>query len=274
MKRLLENYHSHTRRCRHAEGGVSDYARAAADCGARVLGICDHVPWPDDQWLGVRMSHGELGDYAAEIQAARAAFPDLEILAGFECEFRQEYRAYLDDEILGRHGFTYLIGGLHWSPVNGQWRYLQELVASRALSHYAEHMVKAMESGLFSFIAHPDLFGIWCDAWTAESAACSRDIFEAAAALRMPLEINGYGFRKSPIKTANGERAPYPWTPFWELAAEYPITVVCSSDAHRPQDLYANLPECRALADRLGLKPADLSGLGRPRAGVPVNSGQ
>lgn len=265
MNRFLENRHTHTHRCRHATGTVSDYARFAAGSGARILGVTDHVPWPDDQWLGVRMSYTELDAHVAEIEAARAAFPGLKILAGFECEFRPEYRAYLEDELLGRRNFRYLIGGLHWAPADGKWPYLENFVAERRLSKYAGHAVKAMESGLFAFIAHPDLFGTWAGAWTDDAAACARDICAAAAALNVPLEINSYGMRKAAVKAGDSERPPYPWTPFWEIAAEYPVTVVCNSDAHEPEHLFAGIRECWALADRLGLQPADLSGLELPR---------
>ncbi|HPX39764.1 MAG TPA: histidinol phosphate phosphatase, partial [Candidatus Hydrogenedentes bacterium] len=56
-----------------------------------------------------------------------------------------------------------------------------------------------------------------------------------------------------------GRRPMYPWIRFWELAAEYDIEVVLNSDAHRPEDVAANLDDAAAIAARFGLRIADLS---------------
>ena len=77
--------------------------------------------------------------------------------------------------------------------------------------------------------------------------------------------------RKEPVQTSKGPRAQYPWPPFWELASEYKIEVVCNSDAHRPQDALACLDETQLLADRFDLKIADLSHLGSsPKQAIPL----
>ncbi|MCK5806256.1 MAG: histidinol phosphate phosphatase, partial [Lentisphaeria bacterium] len=85
-----------------------------------------------------------------------------------------------------------------------------------------------------------------------------RDILEAAQDLSIPLEINGYGFRKPMRETKHGLRLQYPVREFWELASEYDVSVVVSSDAHRPCDVYASLDKCIELAEECGLKFADL----------------
>ena len=115
-----------------------------------------------------------------------------------------------------------------------------------------------MASGLFAFLTHPDVFGVCNPTWTPEVAACARDICAAAVALGVPLELNSYGIRKPRVPGADGERPGYPWPPFWELAAEAGVQVVLSSDAHRPQDLFAGQAELRTLRDRLGLVEVQL----------------
>ena len=96
-------------------------------------------------------------------------------------------------------------------------------------------------------------------AWDRHAEACSREILRAAEAYGVPLEINGYGFRKPRVDTPEGRRPMYPWIRFWELAAEYDIEVVLNSDAHRPEDVAANLDDAAAIAARFGLRIADLS---------------
>ena len=141
----------------------------------------------------------------------------------------------------------------------------------KMLNAYSRHLAEIMESGLFAFIAHPDLFGCSNEFWNDDLTSCSHDILSSAQATKTTLEINGYGMRKEPVQTSKGPRAQYPWPPFWELASEYKIEVVCNSDAHRPQDALACLDETRLLADRFDLKIADLSHLGSsPKQAIPL----
>ena len=59
MTEITENLHTHTYRCKHAEGDVNDYCREAAKAGLSIVGISDHVPFPDNRWLDVRMHYSE-----------------------------------------------------------------------------------------------------------------------------------------------------------------------------------------------------------------------
>lgn len=72
----MNNYHTHTWRCKHASGTVSDYAREAEKAGINILGISDHTPLPDNRWLRVRMEMNELDPYLSEIDTAAEEFPD------------------------------------------------------------------------------------------------------------------------------------------------------------------------------------------------------
>jgi histidinol-phosphatase (PHP family) len=238
------NLHTHTSRCKHASGNVVDYCLAAIDQGVPVLGFSDHTPLPDNRWLDVRMDFSELGAYSRDVDVARERFPELLILKGMECEYAKEYVAYYQDTLLGELGFDYLVGGAHYFPYRGEWLSVYgETRNAQTLRAYADYVVASMASGLFAFIAHPDLFGNACKRWDDDAVRCARDILQAAEALHMPLEINGYGLRKPMIDTPEGRRRQYPWMPFWRLAAEYDVTVVVSSDAHRPQDVKANMAE-------------------------------
>ena len=136
---------------------------------------------------------------------------------------------------------------------------VSKLTTVRALRAYGEHLQELMSTGLYAFIAHPDLFGACWERWDENAAACAKDILEAAAATNTPLELNGNGLYKRPLHTSEGTRQPYPWKPFWELAAEYPVTVICNSDAHRPEDALRGLPELHEMAWEYGLSLADLS---------------
>ena len=258
--KITKNYHTHTYRCKHATEDVSEYCQAALDQGLQVLGISDHTALPDDRWPNIRMPVAELPNYINAIDTAIISFPDLRILKGAECEYAPEYHSFFEDTLLGEHNFDYLIGAAHYFPLNGEW------VGSyggadtvEGLRAYTDYLIESMQSGLFAFMAHPDLFGNCYHQWDSNTINASKDIFAAAESLQIPLEINGYGLRKPKITTSAGTRPMYPWLPFWELASEYNILAIANSDAHRPQDVSANIAEATELGQKSGLKFADLS---------------
>lgn len=259
---VTSNLHTHTYRCRHAAGNVADYCRAAIDRGLTILGFSDHTALPDNRWRGIRMDFAELPAYNRDVELAREQFPMLTILKGMECEYADEYVAYYRDTLLGELGFDYLVGAAHCFPYRGRWMDVYSgTTDSSTLRAYADYLIRAMASGLFTFIAHPDLFGNAYLCWDANATACARDILQAAEALHMPLEINGYGLRKPTIDTFEGRRHMYPWLPFWELAATYEIPVIVNSDAHRPEDVAANIGDGLAIAQAYHLPLADLDWL-------------
>ena len=130
--------------------------------------------------------------------------------------------------------------------------------SQKSLKAYADYFIHSMESGLFAFMAHPDLFGNSYLSWDENTIAASHDIFTAAAELKVPLEINGYGLRKPKIDTPEGRRCMYPWLPFWEMAADYDVSYIVNSDAHHPKDVNANLQEAANIGQQNGLVMADL----------------
>jgi len=259
---ITKNYHTHTWRCKHATQDVSAYCQAALDCGLTVLGISDHTALPDNRWPHIRMDIDELPAYCDAVDQAGQDFPHLTVLKSAECEYADEYDGFFRDKLLGELKFDYLVGAAHFFPMQGEWIGSYggaDSVAS--LNAYARYFVKSMESGLFAFMAHPDLFGNSYLSWDNNTVAASHDMLTAAAELKMPLEINGYGLRKPKIQTPEGERCMYPWKPFWEMAADYDIEFIVNSDAHRPQDVNANLDEAASIGLALGLSIADLSHL-------------
>ena len=44
-KKMTYNYHTHTYRCRHANGKIEDYIKRAIACGVTQMGFSDHAPY-------------------------------------------------------------------------------------------------------------------------------------------------------------------------------------------------------------------------------------
>ncbi len=253
----MNNYHTHTWRCKHADGTVTDYAEAAKAAHVQILGISDHTPLPDNRWLFIRMEYNEIDAYIQEIEEARENVSDITLLQGLECDWASEYKNYYQEELLGKRDFDYLIGAVHWFPYHGDWLYTGDIEHASHLKAFSSHIIKAMESGLFSFIAHPDSFGIGYKPWDENTESCSRDIIAAAKELHISLEINGYGLRKPDVVTPTGKRKQYPLLPFWEIAGGEGISAVCNSDAHTPGDAAASLEEARTLAKKYSVQILD-----------------
>lgn len=254
---LPRNLHTHTWRCKHALGEPLDYCLPALEAGLEVLGFSDHAPQPDNRWNHVHMEVFEIDDYLEAIEVARVYYAGkIKILSGFECEYRPDCISYFEEL---RAKCDYLVGGAHWypDPERGEddWPCtFYDIKTSRDMRLFTNYTIEMISSGLFSFIAHPDVFANSYFSWDADAKACCRDILQTAAQCKIPLELNSLGLRRGQIETPDGSRAPYPYLPFWELAAEYDVEVICNSDAHRPEDIVANLDQTWEIVQRFGLR--------------------
>lgn len=260
----MRDYHTHTFRCKHAQDDVEDYACFALKHGFEVLGVSDHTALPDNWCPEIRMDISELPDYVKAIETAQEKYPELVILKGMECEYQSRYQQFFQEELLGRWKFDYLALGQHLFYSEGELIYFWKgMKGLKELKAYTDSLVQGMESGLFTFVAHPDAFGHFYEAWDEEIKACSRYIIKAAEAYHLPLEINGNGFRKGKIQTPQGVRYLYPLEQFWEIAAHYQIQVLINSDAHQPDQLGTTWQESEKLVQKFNLQIADLSYLSK-----------
>ena len=136
----------------------------------------------------------------------------------------------MDYLIFGNHFRTSEETGVYFAKANPT----PELVEA-----YVEHTVKAMESGLFAYMAHPDLF---LNAATEPMAPymekALHTICKAAVQYHMPLEYNLLGeSRRLKAKQGGTDLCGYTYPGFWEIAAQYPIQAIVGSDAHAPDEM-------------------------------------
>lgn len=256
---FTRNLHTHTYRCKHAEGDVEDYCDKAVKLGLSELGISDHTALPDNRWDSVRMDMGDLSDYSKKIGNAKSQYDHLTLYMGMECDFDKNYMTFYEEELLGKLDCDYLIGSVHWFLHNGDWININDGPATSAeLNSYINFLTQAIKTEKFLFISHPDIFYHSYRIWDEHCTAACRDLFSAASDCNVPLEINGLGFRKPKIFDGQEYRRPYPSNDFWELAAEFDIKVICNSDAHRPEDIVANIDDGMELVNLFNLKIADI----------------
>ena len=255
---MIANYHAHTWRCHHADGIEEDYVRHGIDRGLKIIGFSDHTPYPfpDGYVSTFRMNLDQLQDYVDTITSLQRKYsPQTQILLGLEAEF---YPALFSQllSILRDHPVDYLLLGQHnlgneiGEHYNGRPTGDPEL-----LRRYCYQTAQGMNTGLFTYLAHPDLFYFTGD--TSLYRRYMRQLCVEANGCGIPLELNLLGL-------AQGRH--YPNEEFWRIAAEENCAVVLGCDAHSPQAMSDTEPEKKAmeLVHRMGLRLLERVDLRRP----------
>lgn len=256
--RTISNFHTHTRLCKHGEGTPLEYALQAQKEGCSALGFSDHCPYPksfNEDYKFMRMDLEEIPLYKAMVQEARDAvsFP---VYTGYECEFDPSYKSWYE-ELLGTHKADYLILGPHYLSEGTAHIGTFDLDSPQKYIKYVDQIIQGLSTGLFSFLAHPDLMMAKRQVWDENSHSYMKAILDAAVDLKIPLEINGAGIGREPSDTPAGMRYAYPYVEFWEMVKDTECRVVCNSDAHRPKDVIMNAWKARDFAGRFGITPID-----------------
>lgn len=238
---LLANYHTHTPRCKHASDSEEDYVRTALAQGYDILGFSDHTPWPFPDYVSFcRMTEQQLPDYVAAVREMQKKYENrLKIYLGLEAEYAPDYIHWLRD-VKAEYQLDYLVFGNHFHTSEEKRIYFGDRrVALQYLEDYVEHAILAMETGLFSCFAHPDLFlNHYPLPPDAKAEKAMRRLCEAAVKYNIPMEYNllGESRRAEEGREANGE-CGYTYPGFWRIAAEYPIHAIVGCDAHKPAEL-------------------------------------
>lgn len=245
---MYANYHTHTPLSNHAVDTPRDYVESALAAGTKLLGFSDHVPYPfaNGHPSGFRIAVADTEKYVAEAAALRAEYADrIRILIGYEAEYYPaEFDAMLAN--IRRYDCDYLILGQHYTNNEYDGEYVYRMTDSRdILTRYVNGAIAGMETGLFTYMAHPDLVLYRGDDafYEAEMTRLCR----AAKRCGMPLEINLLGLRA---------RRAYPYDRFWEIAASLGCDAILGRDAHDAAALADADTEAagRAFAARHGVR--------------------
>lgn len=248
---MFANYHTHTIRCKHAQGTEREYIEEAIKAGYKVLGFSDHGTYivDDDFVYRVRMLPNEVSEYIDTLKALREEYKnDIEIHIGFELEY---YPSHFDKtiEFLKQFDYEYLILGQHYTD-DGKERshVMKKGNGDDVLERYVEQVVAGIKTGRFSYVAHPDVLNY--EGSDENYAAQMRKICVAAKEMDIPLELNCLGVRS--------ERC-YPNEKFWEIASEVGNSVIIGLDAHEADvfSIKKDVERCEEIAAKYNLKPLD-----------------
>ncbi len=235
---MIANYHTHTYRCGHASADAEKtYVERAIELGFTDLGFSEHAPMPFPKevpegnlarLLAMRMKLHETEDYVKTVLSLREEYKnDINIHLGFEVEYFEScFDAFL--EHISPYPIDYLILGQHFGDIfhepiayNGK-----QTDSTVLLQTYVDNVIKAIETGKITYIAHPDLM-FYSRSLEVYEAEMTR-LITSANERKIPLEINLYGLQ---------EVRNYPTLAFWLLADDIGCDVVVGSDAHKPENL-------------------------------------
>jgi histidinol-phosphatase (PHP family) len=249
MKGFRSDYHLHTPLCHHAVGHPDKYVQAAKKAGLTEIGFSDHNPMPNyfDDW---RMSIEELPLYFEMVR--NAGSKDFPVRLGCECDFISGKERWIE-RLANMAAWDYLIGSVHyiapgWDVDNP--RYLARFAEQSTegiWDLYWKNYLRCIESGLFDFVAHPDLPKKFGHRPGGDLRRYYEPVIEALRKHHVAFEVNTAGLRK-PVAEI------YPAFQFLTLAQEAGVPMLINSDAHAPEEVGFGFDQARAFAKEAGYK--------------------
>ena len=233
------NFHTHTERCNHAMGSDEEFVLSAIRNEYKVLGFSDHTCWNYNSRFipRIRMRLERFKEYKKSILSLKEKYKNqIDIRLGLEAEYFPDYMDWLLDFCIEEE-IEYLVFGCHFyrSDENG---FYYGYCNRNQLKQYFDDCIKGMETGMYAYLAHPELIMKSLE-WDDEIEAGFRRICECAKALDIPLEYNVLGLQMN----RRFGKEMYPHSKFWALASEYQNKAIIGMDAHQPSDLNGKLYE-------------------------------
>ena len=266
------NYHTHTKRCGHAEEGYEDegYVKEALETGIKFLAFTDHIPFSNtkDARTNVRMTYDEIEEYIQSIIKLKGKYKgEIDIQTGFEFEYIPEelehilkMKSMVDKMVLGQHFILDSQGKVKYFSSK------QELT-DKEMIQYVCLINKALEAEIPDIIAHPDLFLKYRRNFGDKEEFITKELCALAQKYQVPMEINLNEIYREYIKAKKQMpnsteqeqielakiKIKYPNQKFWEILSEYKgVKVLFGIDAHLKNQILDNEISYRIANEVLG----------------------
>ena len=226
---MYANYHTHTKRCRHAAGEDREYVEAAIKAGIKILGFSDHCPWvfPDDYVSGIRMQPSEVDDYFHSLETLKKEYQkDIRLFIGLEAEYIPELME-AQEKLLSDFPLDYMILGQHLLDTEPKSVYTAAPTDDEAqLAAYVNLVIEVVKTGKYLYVAHPDVI-----CYVGPDEIYEKHMSRLCKFLKeqdVPVEINMLG-------AFDGRH--YPSDRFLRIAKKMGNSCIIGIDAHSPEQL-------------------------------------
>lgn len=260
----LIDYHLHTAVTVDAQMTEEEGCQRAVALGLREIAFTNHVMlrYPD-----YAMSEKELVDHWAQIQACQQRYAELTIRVGMEVD----YYAGQDDEIaamiqryedlIGRR-YDFILGAIHhlngvfFGPSRNAPALFSSQEAGAIYRDFFVLMAKAVQSGHFNVMAHPDLIKKYTgalhppvpfDRYRAPVENFIGNLLECGVGI----EVNPSGLKRSVGEIYPSDSLLSLYVSEARARGIEPV-ITLGSDAHRGEDVGARLPEGVKALQRAG----------------------
>lgn len=250
----MVDYHLHSKLCGHACGEMEEYLAAAVRQGLIEIGFADHLPLyflpPEERDPDLAMAEEDLPRYIEAVRKLQKNSP-IQVKLGIEADYVPGQEDNLA-ALLASFPFDYVLGSVHFidgwgfdnpAELEGYRRYDNGALYRR----YFSLVQRAALSGLFDVMAHPDLikkFGFPSPPGLTPLYEETAAVFKKASVC---IEVNTAGLRVPAAEV-------YPSLEFLQICCLHGVPATLGSDAHRPADTGAGLPEAVALLKEAGYR--------------------
>ena len=217
---------------------IMKYCEVAHERGIVQMGITEHDRYLDDIDL-------------AAFQEAREMSQDVELRLGIEIDFVPGAEERMDSDTSALP-FDYVIGSVHRVDEEEVDRASDQAIYERYETHdlyeaYYANVRKAVLSGRFEVLGHPDLIKIFRRFPDRDITPILEETADAVAESGIVVDVNAAGLRK-PV----GEI--YPARNFLEMFYRRGVPIILSSDAHAPDQVAMGYDKSLALVHDVGYR--------------------
>lgn len=251
---MLVNYHCHSRCSFDGKYALTELCRAAEAAGVKHLCLTDHCDLVDE--YGNPCDSFDWAKEDAELQAARAAFPQLDIRRGIELG-QAVLRHEAAERVLSEPGIDFVLGSMHNSRAGLDYYNMKFADRRQCLVLLEEYLLCLLELARtdwldsLAHLTYPIRYmrgrdGVPVDFRPFDDLV--REILKTLTERGKALELNTSGYRRN-----GGEPLPpeYVLRMYRELGGEL-ITI--GSDAHEPKYMADGLKQGMELLKKCGFR--------------------
>ncbi|WP_411333579.1 histidinol-phosphatase [Metabacillus indicus] len=250
------DYHTHHKRCGHAEGSIRDYIQSAITKGFNMIGISDHSPYfyseEDHLFPHISMANSHFPAYVEEILELKNEFKgQIEVLLGVESDFFPEH-IELYKRQYEKYPFDYIIGSVH--HVDGRnifeknrWEGLSIKEKIQTKNNYYELIQQSARSGVFQILGHIDAMKGYYPEFSLIQTNAIDQTLSILSQFEIAIEVNTSGKNKY----CGGW---YPADEILERALFHGVKVTFGSDAHSADRVGDEFDEVQKRLKEIGYK--------------------